>query len=215
MTRVGKLGRVLSFAALLTGLSQLPACELTVDTAPLSNGVCPANQKPCKVQGKDACVPQDKDHGCGSTNCTSCIGQLANVQEAACSGGAFGGTCVHLTCSGPFLDCNLMEFDGCEVDTRVGTPVSGNSADGVLHCGNCVRSYTTSSGSRPTGRTELQRTRVGRSAGADSTLGLRDRQAARGCVTSGFAGMGCSRRLHFDCRWTHGEGLARASTTIT
>jgi hypothetical protein len=145
MTKVGMVSRVLSFGVFALVFSQVPACELTVDTAPLSNKVCPTGQKGCLNQqtNKMECVSADPAHGCAGELCLDCRGLLitgtqtqSHVTTAACAGTA--GTCSVNICDDKWGDCNHLDVDGCESDLNNGTFVSLSVVSNCKLCGiNC------------------------------------------------------------------------------
>jgi hypothetical protein len=146
MTKVGMVSRVLSFGVFALVFSQVPACELTVDTAPLSNKVCPIQgQKGCLNQttNKMECVPADPAHGCAGDNCGDCRGQLisgnetlSHVATAACAGTL--GACSVNICEANWGDCDKVNDNGCESDLSNGTKMGDSYVANCRLCGvNC------------------------------------------------------------------------------
>lgn len=106
-------------ALLLVAFHAFSACTFTVDLDYLQNRQCPSNQKLCN----DKCVPKDNPQtGCATDSCVPCtLGQA--TATCAASGG-----CAIAVCLRSYKDCNLMPFDGCEVDVD-------HDPD---HCGSCT-----------------------------------------------------------------------------
>jgi hypothetical protein len=132
----------LSLGVFGLALSQVPACELTVDTAPLSNKVCPTGQKGCQDQqsGKWGCVTADPAHGCSGNLCLDCKGLLitgtqtqSHVVVAACQGVL--GTCSVNTCEDKWGNCDGLDDNGCESDLNNGTRVAPNAIQNCNRCG--------------------------------------------------------------------------------
>ena len=98
-------------------LAQAMACSLVLEPGALDEG-CPKGMKPCF--GK--CVSEaDPAFGCGQPSCAPCgLLHAASTCNAAreCSVGM---------CTQPFLDCDKLAYNGCEV----------NSVEDVNHCRDC------------------------------------------------------------------------------
>jgi hypothetical protein len=128
----------LAFAASLGGalvaLAAL-ACEAT-DVSPLENGQCPQGEKACFVNGKEQCVGlSDPATGCTAPNCVSCDVKVANA-VATCSATL---QCTIAACNAGYLDCDMLDSNGCEVDSQID----------IGNCGYCGVGCGTEAHSEP------------------------------------------------------------------
>lgn len=119
------MGSLVTIAAATTiAALTILACELTVPTDSLQNGVCGAGLKACS----DRCVRvTDPSYHCASRSCAPCSFPNAT---AKCS---LAGECVISICQTEanrgqiWADCNHDAADGCEVDIN----------HDALNCGKC------------------------------------------------------------------------------
>jgi hypothetical protein len=180
-------------------------CEVDTNGSTAHCGACraacnPANATAACVAG--ACTITACDDGFGNcdgnvpngcetnvrTSVTHC-GRCMNECPARANGfpGCVAGACV-ISCQSGFADCNDMEADGCEANTRTSTN----------NCGSCGRECMASGG------TASCVSSVCRVAGCDAGRGDCDGMTANGCevdVTStvahcGGCGMACPPRAN-------------------
>lgn len=116
MRRFWVWARSVGFGAAIVGFCGFVGCTFTVDTGPLSDGICPPGKKRCDVAGKATCVPTDDPKtGCNSPRCDSCGTQGWSHAQTKCDA---QGQCAVLTCESNWGDCKGGN-DGCETSLQV------------------------------------------------------------------------------------------------
>lgn len=103
-----------------------PGCEWLFGLDKLSDGKCPAGQKPCPGEGECVSIT-NPDKGCGRESCAPCT---FTHGKARCDENY---ECARFGCQEGYDDCDT-DHDTCETDVN----------HDALNCGRCGRSCVAS-----------------------------------------------------------------------